>query len=95
MDVYRKELEIVIFYTEILTGKVVLWCFFSSETSQKNPQFNFSSQNLSIEHNFSNEMEKKPNYYTYFSIEFGKIYLLIHIFSFLYNIIYLYCNNNY
>ena len=26
---------IVIFYTEILTGKVVLWCFFSSETSEK------------------------------------------------------------
>ena len=26
--------EIVIFYTEILTGKVVLWCFFSSETSE-------------------------------------------------------------
>ena len=27
--------EIVIFYTEILTGKVELWCFFSSETSEK------------------------------------------------------------
>ena len=27
--------KIVIFYTEILTGKVVLWCFFSSETSEK------------------------------------------------------------
>ena len=27
--------SIVIFYTEILTGKVVLWCFFSSETSEK------------------------------------------------------------
>ena len=27
--------EIVIFYTEILTRKVVLWCFFSSETSEK------------------------------------------------------------
>ena len=26
---------IVIFYTEILTGKVVLWCFFSSEKSEK------------------------------------------------------------
>ena len=24
-----------IFYTEILTGKVVLWCFFWSETSEK------------------------------------------------------------
>ena len=44
--------EIVIFYTENLTGKVVLWCFFSSETSRKNPQFNFSSQNLSIERKF-------------------------------------------
>ena len=30
----------------------VLWCFFTSETSEKNPQFNFSSQDLSIEHNF-------------------------------------------
>ena len=29
-------LEIVIFYyTEILTGKVVLWCFFTSATSEK------------------------------------------------------------
>ena len=28
-------LEIVIFYTEILTGKVVLWCFSSSEASEK------------------------------------------------------------
>jgi len=27
--------EIVIFYIEILTGKVVLWCFFTSETSEK------------------------------------------------------------
>ena len=27
--------KIVIFYTEILTGKVVLWCFFTSETSEK------------------------------------------------------------
>ena len=26
---------VVIFYTEILTGKVVLWCFFTSETSEK------------------------------------------------------------
>ena len=26
---------IVIFYTEILTGKVVLWCFFTSEKSAK------------------------------------------------------------
>ena len=27
--------KIVIFYTEILTGKIVLWCFFSSKTSEK------------------------------------------------------------
>ena len=27
--------DIVIFYNEILTGKVVLWCFFSSETHEK------------------------------------------------------------
>ena len=27
--------KIVIFYTEILTGKVVLWCIFLSETSEK------------------------------------------------------------
>ena len=27
--------EIVIFDTGILTGKVVLWCFFLSETSEK------------------------------------------------------------
>ena len=26
--------KIVIFYTEILTGKVVLWCFFTSEMSE-------------------------------------------------------------
>ena len=44
--------KIVIFYTEIFTGKIVLWCFFSSEMSEQNPQFNFSSQNLSIECNF-------------------------------------------
>ena len=29
------KIERVIFYTEILTGKAVLWCFFSSETSEK------------------------------------------------------------
>ena len=28
-------LEVVIFYTEILSGRVVLWSFFSSETSEK------------------------------------------------------------
>ena len=31
--VVARKHEIVIFYTEILTGKVVLWCFFSSHTS--------------------------------------------------------------
>ena len=32
-----------IFYTEILTGKVVLWCFFSSETREQihNSTFHF------------------------------------------------------
>ena len=30
-----REKRIVIFYTEILTEKVALWCFFSSETSEK------------------------------------------------------------
>ena len=33
--------EIVIFYTEILTGKVVMWCFFSSETSEKTHNLTF------------------------------------------------------
>ena len=31
----EKKSEIVISYTEILTGKVVLWCFFLSEMSEK------------------------------------------------------------
>ena len=43
--------SIVIFYSEILTGKVVLWCFLRVKRV-KNPQFNFSSQDLSIERNF-------------------------------------------
>ena len=43
--------NILIFYTENLTGKVVLWCFFSCETNGKNPQFNFSFQNLHLERN--------------------------------------------
>ena len=52
-QVFLHRLEIVIFYTEILTRKVVLWCFFMSEPSEKiGTQFNFSCQNLSIEHNF-------------------------------------------
>ena len=69
--------EIVIFYTEILTEKVVLWCFFSSEMSEiihnSTFQVKISVQNVI----FSNEMEKKPRYYTYFSIEFGKDFCLI------------------
>ena len=28
-------IEIVIFYADILSGKIVLWCFFLSETSEK------------------------------------------------------------
>ena len=55
-----------------MTGKVVLWCFFSSEMSEKihdsTFQVKISVQNVI----FSNEMEKKPKYHTYFSIEFGK-----------------------
>ena len=34
-DLRSQVKKIVIFYTKILTGKVVLWCFFSSETSEK------------------------------------------------------------
>ena len=64
---------IVIFYTEILTGKVVLWCFFSSETSEKMHNSTFQVK-ISVKNViFSNEMTKKPRYYTYFSTEFGKI----------------------
>ena len=44
--------RIVIFFTEMLKRKVVLWCIFMSKTSEKNPQFNFSSQNLGLERNF-------------------------------------------
>ena len=33
LQIFREER--VIFYTEILIGKVVLWCFFTSETSEK------------------------------------------------------------
>ena len=44
-------MEIVIFYTEILTEKVVfVLCGVFLEW--KNPQFNFSSQNISIECKF-------------------------------------------
>ena len=64
---------IFIFYTEILPGKVVLWCFFQSKTSEKNHNSTFQVK-ISVQNViFSNEMEKKTRYYTYFSIEFGKI----------------------
>ena len=68
--------KLVIFYTEILMRKVVLWSFFMSETSEKvhnsTFQVKISVQNVI----FSNEMEKYPRYNTHFSIEFGKKYLL-------------------
>ena len=44
--------KIVIFYTEILTRKVDLWYFFHKWNKWKNPQFKFSSQNLSAERKF-------------------------------------------
>ena len=37
------ERKIVIFYTEILTGKVVLWCFFTREMSE-----NIHNSNLQV-----------------------------------------------
>ena len=50
--------EIVIFYIEILTGKVVLWCFFTSETSEKIHKSTFEGK-ISVQNViFSNEMEK-------------------------------------
>ena len=48
----KNSMTIVIFYTEILMRKIVLWSFFMSETNEKKPQFNFSSQNLNIERHF-------------------------------------------
>ena len=35
MKIWQKNEEIVIFYTEILTRKVLLWSFFTSEMSEK------------------------------------------------------------
>ena len=53
--------EKVTFYTvENLTRKVFLWFFFMSETSEKNKQFNFSSQNLSFRMEFF-QMSSKSN----------------------------------
>ena len=68
-----REVGIVICYTEILTGKDVLWCFFSSEMSEKicNSTFpaKISVQKVILSHD---EMKKYPTYNLYFSIEFGK-----------------------
>ena len=50
--------EIVIFYTEILLGKVVLGCFFSSETSEKIHNSTFHVKILVYNVIFSNEIEK-------------------------------------
>ena len=43
---------IVIFYTEILMRKVVLWYFFTSETSKKIHKSTFQVKTISIECNF-------------------------------------------
>ena len=51
-----------------------LWCFLKSEMCEKNPQFNFSSQNLiSKEHISFKWGEKTPRYDFYFPIEFEKM----------------------
>ena len=49
---------IVIFYTEILTGKVVLWCFFSSETSEKIHNSTFYVK-ISVTSHFLLHLQKK------------------------------------
>ena len=49
---------IVIFYTEILPGKVILWCFFSSERSEKIHNSTFQVKILVQNIIHSNEMEK-------------------------------------
>ena len=74
----------VIFYTEILPRKVVLWCFFLCETSEKNPQINFSSQNLSIERNFFNRDEKESKILHLLFHRIWKKYLPIHFITILY-----------
>ena len=55
-------LQIAIFYTDILTRKVVLWSFFMSEMSEKshNYEINFLRVKISTVQKlvFSNEMEK-------------------------------------
>ena len=65
---FQYNLEIVIFYTEILTGKVVLWCFFSSKTTQF-----FKSKSQYRTQFFQMRWKRNQNITpTYFSIEFGK-----------------------
>ena len=76
----------VIFYTEILTGKIVLWCFFLSETSERIHNSTFHVKISVWNVIFSNEMEKLPKCDTYFSIEFGKII------SYVYTEIFVYCH---
>ena len=39
----------IMFYTEILTGKVDLWIFFTRFTVEKTRQTTFSCQNFSVE----------------------------------------------
>ena len=64
-SVLRNSYFLPLFYTEILTGKVVLR---SVKIHKSTFLGKISVQNVI----FSNEMEKKPRYYAYFSIEFGK-----------------------
>ena len=42
-------LEIVILYTKILPGKVVLWCFFSSKMSEKIHNSTFHVKIISVD----------------------------------------------
>ena len=52
-----------VFFTEILTGKVVLWCFFSRSEKIHNSTFQVKISVKNVI--FSNEMDKKPRYSTY------------------------------
>ena len=56
---FLKQSTIVIFYTEILTRKVVLWSFFKSETSEKSHNSIFW---VSIECNFFKWVGKYHRY---------------------------------
>ena len=51
---FQKRMKISGFHRQT----VVFWSFSMIKTSEKIPQFNFSSQNLRIGSNFSNDMEK-------------------------------------